>query len=493
MSTQELSNTQAVADAKRLKLFKFLYPFSEFCAGLQKSFFGTYLNFFYTNVFMFSVTFTAAMTLTSNVIGWIGTPVFAAFMDRFSFKKAKFWPWLMFGSTAIYGLQTLITALPALTGKTTELAALVFAITIFNTIIGPTASTPISGAFPRMGKDPKDRQYFAMSQKVGRDGGKTIFGYVVPPMILAFTASTGTDIGGYALTGLVAGIVTIGGFWAFALLGLKGSYVEREAMAETAAAKKAKVPLSVIFKVLFTNRPVLGIFLFMMLHKSYYFIYTSYAAYVFSYVFEDFSMLSPFFTAFNLSAIIGVMFGPLWSKIFKESKRSFVAAYITHMIFLAIMAITFKSLSGTAFMALFACSSFFMGMLENWIMPMFAASSDYGAWKTGSRMDAFIMSIYTLSVTASLFVTTLVGSTALNSFNYTEWIAKYTAGTVGITPDIVSGLSNLFTLVPLAISCVALCCLLFIFNLNDKKIRAIQADLAEGKTQATSSLDLKSL
>lgn len=493
MTTAENHELYAQEDAKRLKRFKFLYPFYEFIGGMSKSF-STYLTFFYTNVFMFSVTFTATMTLISNVISWIGTPTFAAFLDRFSFKKAKFWPWVMIGSFVLNGATILIVALPVLTGKTVELAALVFGIRILMTVLGPMGTTPISGSFPRMGKTPEDRQYFAMSQKVGRDGGKTVFGYIVPPMLI-FLSGGGDEptMIGYAITCLICYGSMIAAGWMYALIGLKGSYVEREAMADTAASKKAKVPLSVVFKVLFTNRPVLGMFMFMMLHKSYYFIYTSYAAYVFRYVYQDFGKLSLFFTSFNLLAIIGVMFGPLWSKIFKESKRSFVAAFIAHMAFLVVLMVTFKSISANTFIIIFGASSFFMGMLENWVMPMFAASSDYGAWKTGTRMDAFIMSIYSLSVTASMFVTTIVGSALLNSFDYTNWLKAYNAGTVGITPEVVNGLSTLFSVAPFVISCVALCSLLFVFNLTDPKIRAIQADIKEGKTEATSQLDFKSL
>ena len=130
-----------------------------------------------------------------------------------------------------------------------------------------------------------------------------------------------------------------------------------------------------------------------------------------------------------------------------------------------------------------------MGMLENWIMPGFAASADYGAWVSGTRMDSFLMSIYTLSVGGSLFVTTFVGSAILNSVNYTAFVASGAAA----TPEIISGISLLWTWAPLGLACLSLLSLLFIYNLNDKRISAIQADLKEGKTKATSNIDFASL
>lgn len=490
MSANEANlSAQELQDQKDVKKFKVLYPLSEFLAGIQKQFFGVYLNFFYTNVYMFSVTFTAAMTMISNIVSWVVTPVFSAFIDRFKFKKGKFWPWLIFGTVIVYGIQVLITALPAMTGKTTQLATFVFILVIMQVVCGPMGSAPVSGAYPRMGKTPADRQFLAMGQKVGRDGGKTVFGYIVPVLLTAFTALSGSEMGGYALTGLLAGFITIGGYWLFALVGLKGSYVEREALAETEKARAEKIPMSQTVKVLFSNRPILGIFLHMLFHKSYYFLYTSYAMYQFTYVFGNPGLMGAFFTVFNLTAIIGVMFGKVYTAIFKDSKRSHVACYITHMIFLAIIALFYNKMSSTAFIAVFGCSSFFMGMLENWIMPGFAASADYGAWVSGTRMDSFLMSIYTLSVGGSLFVTTFVGSAILNSVNYTAFVASGAAA----TPEIISGISLLWTWAPLGLACLSLLSLLFIYNLNDKRISAIQADLKEGKTKATSNIDFASL
>ena len=487
MSTEELAlQTQEAEDAKRLKRFKFLYPFYEFCASMSKAF-STYVTFFYTNVFMFSVNFTATITLTSSLISWIGTPVFAAFVDSFSFKNAKYWPWVLIGSLLVNGGTMLIIALPALTGKTVELMYVVFIIRIIMTVVTPMSSTPMSGSFPKMSKAPSDRQYFGMAQKVGRDGGKTIFGYIVPAMLIALSGgSQDPTMAGYAITAAICYGITIFGFWLFALAGLKGSYVEREALQETKAKKVNKVPISAMVKTIIGNRQVLGMFIFFSLHKSYYFIYTSYAAYVFRYVFQDLGKIGTFMTMFNLTAIIGVMFGPLWTKLWKESKRAIVTAFMAHMVFLVIMFFTFKTGGVNLFIVLFGCSSFFMGMLETWVLPNFAAAADYGAWKTGARMDTLTMAIYSMCMTVCMVITTLVATAFLNSFDYTGWLQQYNAGAVGITDAVYNGLSNLFTLAPLVLSILSLCSLMFIYNMTDDKLKKIQADLAEGKTAANS-------
>lgn len=481
---------QAAEDAKRLKRFKILYPLYQLLAAMSKAF-STYVNYFYTNVFMFSVNFTAILNMSSSLISWIGTPVFAAFVDGYRFKNAKFWPWIIVGALILNGGMILIIALPAITGKTTELMFLVFIIRMITTIATPMSTTPMSGAFPKMSKDPNDRAYFAMTQKLGRDGGKTIFGYIVPAMLIALSGG-GQDptMGGYAITALICYGMTILGFWLYAILGLKGSYVEREAMKETDAKKKAKIPLSTTIKTIIGNRNILGLFLWFGIHKAYYFIYTGYASYVFRYVFQNFALQGTFMTIFNLTAIVGVAFGGVWNKIWKDSKRACTMAYVAHIIFLVLMYLMFKPEGVTTFMILFGCSSFFMGMLETWVLPGYANAADYGAWKTGARMDTLTMACYNLSLTACHFVTTLVATFFLNSFDYTNWLKAYNEGTAQITPAVVGGLRNLYTLAPLGMAIIALLCYVFLFNMTDANLAKIHADLEAGKTAKDSEWKL---
>ena len=481
---------QAAEDAKRLKRFKILYPLYQLLAAMSKAF-STYVNYFYTNVFMFSVNFTAILNMSSSLISWIGTPVFAAFVDGYRFKNAKFWPWIIVGALILNGGMILIIALPAITGKTTELMFLVFIIRMITTIATPMSTTPMSGAFPKMSKDPNDRAYFAMTQKLGRDGGKTVFGYIVPAMLIALSGG-GQDptMGGYAITALICYGMTILGFWLYAILGLKGSYVEREAMKETDAKKKAKIPLSTTIKTIIGNRNILGLFLWFGIHKAYYFIYTGYASYVFRYVFQNFALQGTFMTIFNLTAIVGVAFGGVWNKIWKDSKRACTMAYVAHIIFLVLMYLMFKPEGVTTFMILFGCSSFFMGMLETWVLPGYANAADYGAWKTGARMDTLTMACYNLSLTACHFVTTLVATFFLNSFDYTNWLKAYNEGTAQITPAVVGGLRNLYTLAPLGMAIIALLCYVFLFNMTDANLAKIHADLEAGKTAKDSEWKL---
>lgn len=483
------STTFSAEDQKKLKQLKVAYPVQQLGGGIEKAYISTYISYLYTNVYMMPAAFSGLITIIQSIVGWIGGPVFGALIDKISFKNAKYYPWMIIGPSIYYLGWLLIYCLPVfgVTGYAGAVCALVLAV--INACISPLVTVPSNAVYPNLSADPSDRQYFAKMQKIMRDGGKTLFGYIFPVLLpflaLAFSngASEATARGeqiSYALCAVIATVPPVLGFLYYALC-LKGSYVERNAMRKAKGAKKS-MPLPVMLKNVVTNRPLLGMFLFMGLHKSYYFIYTGCAVYMFKYVFNDFSKMGIFMTLFNLTAIIGVTLGPIWKKIFKETKRCFVSCMLAHVAVLIVIALTFKSLPLMGFMVLFAISSLFMGMLENYILPMFAASSDYGAWKSGERSDGLTMSIYSLTIKTGTLISTTIRTAVLVAAG----LDAITAGGP-VTDHFVNSLSTFWTMGPVVLSLLSLASLVFIFNLNDERIKLINEDLKAGITMKESA------
>lgn len=478
---QQNVSAQEIQDKKRLKLLKVLWPASELGGGFNKAYFSTYVSYLYTNVYMLGTVFSGILSLVQTVISWIGGPLIGTFLDRFSFKKSKYYPWMIIGTVVAYTGWILLFSLPVLGVTGAGMRTVAMALAIIIAIFTPICTTPISAVYPLLSKEPKDRQFFAMFQKIGRDGGKTVFGYIVPALLVFFTAKMG-ESNAYAVLGLIIGLITIAFYVALAL-GLRGSYVEREAVARNRSAdgsKKKNISLGKMFATIFTNKALLSMYFFMAIHKSYYFIYVTCATYIFTYVFNDFGLMGTFMVVFNLSAIIGVMFGPLWRKIFKETKRCFFMCMLTHVIIMLIMALFFNSFNAISYMAIFAVSSFFMGMLENYIMPMFAAASDYGAWKSGNRLDGITMSIYALTITTGTLVATIIRTAVLNQIGLDAVVAG-----AAVTESFLSGLGMLFAWIPFGLSVISLLFVL-IFPLTDTRIAQMNADMAAGKTAANS-------
>lgn len=485
MSTSEETKvTMTEQEQKELKRLKTGYTVQQMGGGVEKAYISTYSSYLYTNVYMMPAAFSGLITIVQSIVGWIGAPVFGGLIDQVKFKNAKYYPWQIIGCVVYYGAWILIYCLPVfgLTGYKGAVCALICAI--ISAIASPLFTVSGSAIYPNISSNPADRQFLARMQKLGRDGGKTVFGYIFPVILpaLALSFSHGAaeatargEAWSYAICSLIACLPAILGTLFYALR-VKGSYIERNALAKSANAAKKGVPLSAMLKGIFGNRPLLGVFLFMALHKSYYFIYTGCAVYMFRYIFGDFSKMKFFMTIFNLTAIIGVTAGPIWKKIFKETKRCFVTNMIAHVIMLAIIAVTFNKGSNlTLFLILFGISSFLMGMLENYILPMFAASSDYGEWKTHERQDGLTMSCYSLTVKTG----TLVSTTLRTAVLVAAGLDAITAGGA-VTDKFINTMSTFWTMAPLGIGILSLLSLMFIFNLNDERIKNINDDLKAG-------------
>ena len=490
MSTTDEKTTSEFSqeDKKKLRQFKVAYPIQQLGGGIEKAYLSTYLSYLYTNIYVIPAAFSGIITIVQQVVGWIGGPVFGTIIDKVSFKNAKYYPWMIIGPLVYYLDWLLIYCLPmfGITGNTGAVLALI--LSIINACAAPLVTVPTNAIYPNLSSVPSDRQYFARMQKIMRDGGKTVFGYIFPVLLpfIALAASNGAQEAtlhgeaiSYGVCAIIACVFPIVAYIFYALC-LKGSYVERNAMKKAAGQKKS-LPLVVMFKNIFMNRPLLSMFLFMSLHKSYYFIYTGCATYMFKYIFNDFAKMGIFMTVFNLTAIIGVMFGPLWKKIFKETKRCFVSCMAVHVVLLVAIALTFSSSSMMLFMVLFALSSLFMGMLENYVMPMFAAASDYGAWKTGQRMDGLTMSVYSLTIKTGSLVATTLRTAVLVAAN----LDAITAGGP-VTEQFVSYMSAFWTWIPVGLAVLSLLCLMFLFNLNDTRIQNINSDLKAGVVAADS-------
>ena len=474
LEIQEAPDTQASEDTRRLRRIKIITPVRGVLEGSSTTYDGSYLNYFLTDVYRLPVEFTGALSIATLLLSLIFAPVFAVFTDKFKFRRAKFWPWPVIGGTITHLGLIAVMALPALfSGNVSMLGPVAFALVLIIRMSGQISSVPLAGMAPIITKSASDRQFLAQAQKIGHEAGKAIWGFLVPICLTALTAAAGGDRkSGFVLSAIVLHCIGWTGLATYALVAIRGSYVEREAMKQTEIQNKTRVPPSQTLKVLSTNRPVLGMFLFFMLHKAYFFIYVIYSISVYDHIFGRPEAVGAFLTTLSLAAIAGVFCGRIWTRIFKDSKRSCVMAMLSHVIFTAIIAVTFNSVPIPLFLVFFAASSFFMGMLETWVTPLFTACAEYGSWKTGTTMNALVMSTSALTITIGNALPPVIATALLRPESYNR------------------GLTLLFAWVPLVLSVVALLCLIFIFNLNDTKIRKIQEDLALGKTQATSDLKI---
>ncbi|NLZ93520.1 MAG: hypothetical protein GX922_05845 [Firmicutes bacterium] len=458
------------------KLLKYLYPATDFGGGAWKAYFSTYITMLYTDIYLIPVVLAGMLELVSSFMGWFSGPIWGTFLDRVTLKKGKYWQWVMIGATGEALIYITIFALPSLTSNPSSLAYLIFILAASLSLASAVNNTTLIALYPRLGQSAEDRSFLAIGRSIGRTSSKTVFGYLTPILLLFFTSRGGSDANGWAMTGYVLGIAGLLFYLAFALF-LRTSDVEKQAIAERNVPKQArkKVPLTAVIKGVVTNGPLLVMFLFFFLHKLYDLGFqTLTASFFFKYYVGDMAALGTFFTFRTMSQAIGVALGIAWLKIFKDSKRAFVAAGILHVIVLVISVFVVGKVSTIVFILTMSASQIFVGLMEAYTLPFFAAASDYATLKTGVRTDGLNMSVYGLALRVSTTVATVVRVSILAAVGYNA--ALYVDG-VGPSQAVLNQFAYFQTLYPLILAAVAVALVAFFYPITDKKLQEIKDEL----------------
>lgn len=462
--------------AKRDQLTTYLYPLPQFGASGGMAFFSSYLAMLLTDIYMLPVVLAGTLETLRSVLGWIFGPIFGLFLDRFSSKSGKYWKLLVIGTIVGTGANAMTFILPSMSEDPSTLAFPVFILGVLMAVFGSFSGSVLNTIFPKLSTEPQVRTYLAVGQKLGRDGGKTLWGLIVPPMLTYFIANGGSDAAGWASMSYIIGVFGIAINLIYAII-LKGSSLEKEDVA--AASAKKKVPLSLVFKTLFQNKALLAMFTGFTIHKVYYFFQILTATYYFRYVIGDLNRLGFFMTAFNLSAVAGSFFGgTIWIRIWKDSKKAFVASGAMHVIFLAVLTALIKTASVPVFLLFVGLASFFAGALEAYLMPLFAAAADWHAWKTGERSDGITMAVYGLTVRCATTFSTIIRTALLAAAGYDA--AAYAQGAAP-SEAVIGLLRNFQALYPMMMGVVAFAIIQFFFPITDNKLAKIHDEIKAGR------------
>ena len=462
---------------KRDKIATYLYPLPSLGNSSGQAFFSSYQSMLLTDIYMLPVVMAGALQTVRGILGWVFGPLFGIILDRVSGKPGRFWKLFLIGSVVTTSANALTFILPSMSEDPSKLALPIFLLSILMAIFGSFGGAVQQTIFPKIATDPKVRSYLAIGQKLGRDGGKTAWGLIVPPMLTYFTVAGGSDAAGWASMAYVIGgfSIVVSLIYAFVLA---GSSVDKGEV-EIARPKKKQVPLSVVLKTLFQNGSLLGLFAGFTIHKIYYFFQILTASYYFRYVIGDLGKLGFFMTAFNLSAVAGSFFGgTVWIRIWKDSKKAFVAGGAMHVIFLGILTMVIKSASVTVFLLLVALASFFAGSIEAYLLPMFAAAADWHAWKTGERSDGITMAVNGLTVRCASTLSTIIRTALLAGAGYDA--AAYAQGAAP-SEAVIGLLRNFQGLYPMLMGIVAFGIIQILYTLTDKKLAVIQEEIKAGR------------
>lgn len=454
---------------------KYIYPTTEFGGGVWKAYFSTYTNMLYTDVYMIPVALSGVLELVTQFTGWFAAPIFGTILDRFTLKKGKYWPWILGGSLLMAIIYVIQFTIPFASGNPSSLAFFVFLLAVIMAFADSMTNTTMISCYPKISTSQADRTFLSSARQVLKNLSQALFGFLAPLMIVYFSASETPNASGWAKTAWILAPIGLAFYVVFALV-LRRSNLEKSLVEQknAAASKKQKMSTIAIFKSVFTNRALLAMFAFFAIYQLFIFTQSMTASYLFRYYYEDFGKTSIYQSVRTFCTAGGTLLGILWYRAFKDMKRAFISANIG--LIATIASLYFLIPYGPmAFIAVTFLQNLFCGIIASLLLPMFAAASDYGTYKTGVRADGLNMSAYTLAIKVGIALSATFRTAILANAGYDATL--YVDGAKP-AQEVLSALCNLQSLYPLIFAVIALAIVCVLYPISDKKLAEMREEMA---------------
>jgi GPH family glycoside/pentoside/hexuronide:cation symporter len=445
------------------------YGFGDMASSMFWKLFGTYLLFFYTDVFGITATAVGTMLLVTRIWDTLFDPVVGLIADRTRSRWGKFRPYLLYVAVPFGLLGVLTFTVPSFSGN----ALLLYAYITYSVMmmVYSLINVPYASLLGVMSADPKQRNIFASFRMVFAFAGSLIALALIEPLVNTFSKKAGGIVDartGWQMAVMVIAVIGVGLFL------LCFSWVKERI--KPLAAEKSSLRLDV--GDLLKNRPwwiLLGAGVAALVFNS---IRDGATIYYFKYVIQQTEALKISATVITWSTLylivgqganmIGVIIAsPIANNAGK--KNTFLAA----MAGAALLSIVFYWLEPGQIILIFIFQfliSICAGIIFPLLWSMYADIVDYSEWKTGRRATGLVFSSSSM---AQKLGWTLGGA-------LTGWLLGafgFQANKVQAS-DVQSGIRLMLSVLPAAGALLSVFCIA-LYPLSEKRVTAITAELEQ--------------
>ncbi|UCE08005.1 MAG: MFS transporter, partial [bacterium] len=407
--------------------------------------------------------------LVSRIWDGVNDPLMGIIADRTQTRWGKFRPYLLWLCVpfAVVGVLTFTVPDFGLTGKLVWAYVTFIAIMMLYTAI----NIPYTALLGVISADSNERTTVSSVKFLFAFSAGIIVSATLLPMVKALGA--GNDARGWQLSFIIYGIAAV----IFFLITFKGT---RE---RVQPPKNQQSSIKKDLYELVTNKPWLILLATTITFILFVAVRSSVTVHYFKYVIGTQELSLPFLktgsygfveltSAFNtvgqISSFIGVLLISWFARMVGK-KNAFIIIFIIAIISTA--AFYFLSAAQLALIFLFQITgSITGGPLSVLLWAMYADTADYAEWKRGRRATGLIFSASTMS---QKFGWAFGAFVALNLMSRVGFVANQAQ-----SAESLRGLILLFSLIPAFLGVIALV-IVFFYNLDEKKMEQITADLLE--------------
>jgi len=461
--------------AERINLReKIGYGFGDMASSMFWKLFGTYLLFFYTDVFGIAAAAVGTMFLITRIWDTFFDPVVGVIADRTKSKWGKFRPYLLYVAVPFGIIGVLTFTVPSFSGT----GMLLYAYITYSIMmmIYSLINVPYASLLGVISADPKQRNTFASFRMAFAFAGSLIALALIEPLVTIFSKKAGGIINlksGWQLAVMVIAAICV------LLFILCFSWVKERVQ----PLKDERSSLKSDVRDLFKNRPwwiLLGAGVAALIFNS---IRDGATLYYFKYVIQNteaFKISATVITWSTLYLIVGqganiigvILASPVANRIGK--KNTFLWAMGTA----TLLSIIFYWLNAEQISLIFVFQ-FFISICAGIIFPllwsMYADIVDYSEWKTGRRATGLIFSSSSMSQKLGWTIGGALTGWLLGAFGFKANVLQGS--------EVQTGIRLMLSFLPAA---GALLSVLFIawYPLSEKRVIEITGDLQEKRREA---------
>jgi GPH family glycoside/pentoside/hexuronide:cation symporter len=446
---------------------------------------GVFLAKFYTDVFGISAGHAATLFIITRIWDTVNDPMMGMVCDRTNTRWGKFRPYLLWIGVP-YG--ALIYAM-FITPDWGPNAKIVYAYVtyILATMAYTAINIPYSSLMAVITPNPKERTTLSQYRFFFAFVGKLLISVLTLPLV-RFFGSDPTSKGFDAELGysqVVGFKMTMMVFGAIATVFLLITFLTTRERVKP--PKNQKSAFGQDLKDVFRNVPWIIMFtacVFWLIHN---FIRDSSVVYYFDYVSGNgsdvlFSLPLHFFkldfdrtTTFLTLDVLGMMAGVFLSTPFKKRFGKKPLSIFLVMAS-AVLGGIFYVLPPDNFVVLVAVNllrAIVTGALPIFLFAMFTDITDFHEWKFGRRATGLVIAGIMFAIKLGVAVGGFLQLRILDAFGYVANVAQ--------TPEAVTGIKLLFSVIPAAF--IIVCgIILFFYPVNERILETIEVDLKERKS-----------
>lgn len=417
---------------------------------------ATFLLIFYTDVFGISAAAAASMMFTIKIVNAFTDPMIGAAADRTSTRFGKFRPYLLWMPLPLATAAILTYSTPDLShdGKIIWAYGTYLLMMVCYTCI----NIPYNALSGVLSADAQERSTVNGLRFIFAFAGGTLVTAATPAMV--GWLGGGNDKLGWQLAMLAWSVFA-------SLLFVLTFFNTRERIAPP---PQQKTPVLQDIRDLARNRPWVVLFFLALIIMITITLRTSSAAYYFKYVVERPELMQGFVPAYMLAAAAGASLTPVMTRFIDKKLLMIILMSITAVLSAAFFFVAKDQV--TLMFALQIGMGLALGPKSPLAFSMYADTADYNEWRTGRRATAMTFAAATFSQKLGTAIAVAVIGSIFTSLGYVANAAQNSGSQAGIV--------WLMSFIPAAFAVLAVA-VMFFYNLDNRKLAQIQADLEARK------------